>query len=150
MSASAIWIHSVGRLGAIVRFSDGAPKPPVRFTRKVRDWERRNGVGRLAAINDPYRIGSPGTFTLHMGDYGANGLIVVRVNTVFTTDSLLTFEVVEEPKPGTALCPSESCGRVELQHVARDEADARAWLERNRFASARVEIVPAPVFANAA
>ena len=84
-----------------------------------------------------------------MGDFGANGLIVMRVNVVFTTDSLLTFEIAEEPKPGSALCLTEFCGRVELQHIARDEADAQAWLERNRYSNARIEIVP-PLLAQAA
>ena len=77
MSASAIWIHSTARLGSVIRFSDVTPKPPARFKRKLRDWEDRNGSGRLAAVYDPYRIGSPGTFTLHLGDFGSQGVIVL-------------------------------------------------------------------------
>src|SRR3546814_9870515 len=34
-------------LGALLRYSDGQPRPPVRFNKKLAAWERTNGVGRL-------------------------------------------------------------------------------------------------------
>ena len=45
MSAQHIYDHAP--LGSLIKYADGAPKPPARFTRKLRDWESRNGVGRL-------------------------------------------------------------------------------------------------------
>ena len=45
MSASTI--IDTAPLGALIRYTDGSPKPPARFTKKLAAWERSNGVGRL-------------------------------------------------------------------------------------------------------
>lgn len=38
-------------IGKRVFVSDGTPKPPERFTKKVADWERRNFEGVLVEVN---------------------------------------------------------------------------------------------------
>ena len=40
-------VHAVAPLGAVLRYFDGAPQPPARHTRKLRDWQTRNSTGRL-------------------------------------------------------------------------------------------------------
>ena len=45
MSAQHIYVSAP--LGSIIRYSDGAPKPPVRFKRKLAVWENNNSGGRL-------------------------------------------------------------------------------------------------------
>ena len=45
MSAQQIYDHAP--LGAIIRYSDGTPRPPERHRRKLQAWERRNNKGRL-------------------------------------------------------------------------------------------------------
>ena len=44
---SAYLIFDVAPLGSLAAYSDGQPKPPARFTRKLAAWKSRNGVGRL-------------------------------------------------------------------------------------------------------
>ena len=41
-------------IGKIVHRTDGTPKPPARFTRKVKDWENRNYSGILTEVTDGY------------------------------------------------------------------------------------------------
>lgn len=38
---------AVSNIGKIVHITDGTPRPPARFTRKVKDWEGRNYTGIL-------------------------------------------------------------------------------------------------------
>ena len=80
MSAQHIYDHAP--LGSLIKYADGAPKPPARFTRKLRDWESRNGVGRLVKKEPPRErptYSSPAYFTLHEGNFGEGGMIIVTV-----------------------------------------------------------------------
>ena len=43
---SAALIFDIAPLGSLVAYSDGTPRPPARFTRKLAAWERRNGTAR--------------------------------------------------------------------------------------------------------
>jgi len=47
---SANTIIDQAPLGALIRYTDGSPKPPARFTKKLAAWERSNGVGRLERV----------------------------------------------------------------------------------------------------
>ena len=42
---------STDDIGKRVLVSDGTPRPPERFNRKLADWKHRNYVGKLTAIN---------------------------------------------------------------------------------------------------
>ena len=44
---SATTIIDTAPLGALIHYTDGSPKRPARFTKKLAAWERSNGVGRL-------------------------------------------------------------------------------------------------------
>lgn len=56
MSNSAQTLFETAPLGALVAFSDGSPRPPARFTRKVRAWQDRNATGRLPGLYDGLEV----------------------------------------------------------------------------------------------
>ncbi|NMN03815.1 MULTISPECIES: hypothetical protein [unclassified Novosphingobium] len=131
-------------LGSLVRFSNGEPRPPARFSRKLKAWNNDNGVGRLVA-REPARDGAsfrhPASFTLHLGNYGSEGSIIMVVRRTYSVDSSLEFEVDEYPRPGDAHVLASGSGRDELLHIASDRAAAERWLAANRYTQARIEIV---------
>jgi len=100
---SATTIIDSAPLGALIRYTDGSPKPPARFTKKLAAWERSNGVGRLVK-KEPPRVyptwTAPASFTLHEGNFSSDGVILVTIMRSHSADSRLIFEVDEEPKPG--------------------------------------------------
>jgi hypothetical protein len=142
MSAQAI--YDAAPLGALVRFSDGKPKPPSRFTKKLATWERSNGVGRLIRKTPPFVRGSytgGATITLHEGDLASNGVVLVTVHRTHGIESDLRFEVTGTPKPGSWRIVRPYGETVELLHLADDRAAADAWLRVHRHSDARVEAV---------
>lgn len=54
---STTTIIDAAPLGALIRYTDGSPKPPARFTKKLAAWERSNGVGRLVKKEPPRAYG---------------------------------------------------------------------------------------------
>lgn len=80
MNASFREIFDNVPLGTIVAFSDGTPRPPDRFKRKLSDWENRNGKGRLVSkkgAEDRSRNWDVDRFTLNTANYGSDGLIAL-------------------------------------------------------------------------
>jgi hypothetical protein len=142
MSAKAI--YDSAPLGARIRFSNGQPKPPARFVKKVRAWEQMNGVGRLIRKSPPFATGayvSPATITLHEGDFASNGVVVLIVHRTHDLDSALRFEVIGVPPPGSCRIVQPFGETVELLHLADDRAAAEAWLRAHRYSHARIEMV---------
>ncbi|EJT00799.1 hypothetical protein RCCGE510_33304, partial [Rhizobium sp. CCGE 510] len=100
---SASLIYDLAPIGSVVAWSDGTARPPKRFKKKLAAWKTRNSRGQLirkegerslgASILSPY-------FTLHEGDFGANGVIAIRIHRTFSLDSTLTFKVIERPALG--------------------------------------------------
>jgi len=77
---SATTIIDTAPLGALIHYTDGSPKPPARFTKKLAAWERSNGVGRLVKKEPPRSYPTwtaPASFTLHEGNVCAAGVILV-------------------------------------------------------------------------
>lgn len=145
---SAQYVFDTAPLGAMIRFSDGTPRPPDRFPRKLTDWNDRNDAGRLIQKCPAGRSGSyefPASFMLHMANYGSNGTIALVVNRHFNVTSALRFEIAEVPRPGMVRVVSLSCGADELRHLAPDMTAARAWLADHHYSDARCEIVGAPI-----
>lgn len=142
MSAKAI--YDTAPLGAIIRFSDGRPRPPARFARKLAAWERSNGVGRLTRKSPPFgagRFAGPATITLHEGDISSASVVLVIVHRTHGVDSALQFEVIDVPKPDSWCIVRPYGEAVELLHLADDRAAADAWLRQNRHPEARIEQV---------
>ena len=137
-------IYDRAPLGALIRFSNGQPKPPARYTRKVAAWERVNGVGGLIRKSPPLISGaclSPATITLHEGDFASNGVVVLVVHRTHDLDSDLCFEVIGVPPPGSCRILQPFGETVELLHLADDRTAAEAWLQAHRYAHARIERV---------
>lgn len=133
-------------MGSLIRYSDGAPKPPARFTKKLAAWERRNGVGRLVR-KEPARerptYTSPPCFTLHEGNFGQGGIILITVMRTYGIDSDLTFRVVERPRVGQVRVMQDIGDNVELLHLAENREAAELWLAKAGYSRARLEDVTA-------
>jgi len=144
MSAMTIYQHAP--LGSLIRYSDGAAKPPARFTRKLAAWEQRNGVGRLVQ-KSPARqyatVTSPATITLREGDIASNGIILVTVMRTHSVDSGLTFEIVGQPPSGAVRELRDYGDSSELLHLADSREAAERWLMKNPYVNVRLEIVGA-------
>lgn len=143
---SAQQIYDLAPLGSIIRFSDGTAQPPQRHPNKLAAWENRNGGGRLISKEPQRRSGNvtiPAAFTLHIGDYGAAGTIVLRVHRTFSVDRNLSFAVVERPPAGAIRILSRPGERGELVHVAADRGAATAWLTSHGYPDAVLEEVTA-------
>lgn len=144
MSAQRIFDHAP--LGAIVRYSDGTPKPPARFRRKVAAWETRNNGGRLIRKQAAARVGNtmlPASFTLHKGDYGGNGVVILRAHQSFSVDSKLSFVVAEHPMIGTVRVLDQPGESGELVYLATNHADAENWLKSHGYPDAVLDEVTA-------
>lgn len=93
MNESFQRIFAAAALGSIIAFSDGTPRPPDRFKRKLSDWQNRNGAGRLVGKEAKSRPEewNCDTIKLHLGDHGGGGVIVLRTYMNFGSNSALTF-----------------------------------------------------------
>ena len=141
---SAHTIYDCASLGSKIRYSDGTARPPVRFRKKLSAWETRNGTGRLVKKEPPRSratYSSPASFTLHEGDFGQRGIIVVSVRRTWSVDSDLRFEIIERPKIGMIRVLQDIGDSPELLHLARDREAAERWLASNPYSRAyRVEV----------
>ncbi|MGQ3672031.1 hypothetical protein ACT6QG_06510 [Xanthobacter sp. TB0136] len=144
MSASLIF--DIAPLGSLVAYSDGTPRPPARFTKKLAAWERRNGLGRLVR-KEPGRerptYSSPPCFTLHEGDFSSGGIVLVTVPRTYGIDSDLRFRVVERPRVGQVRVVQQVGENVELLHLADSREAAELWLAKSEHSRARLEEVTA-------
>ena len=144
---SAQRIYDTAPLGSLIRFSNGQPRPPARFSRKLRAWNNDNGMGRLVE-RSPEHIGasyrSPATFALHLGNYGSQGTILMVVRRIYSVESVLNFEIAEVPRPGMVRILTPIGDREELQYLAPDMASAEAWMAEHRYHRMRAEVVPEP------
>lgn len=141
---SAQHIFDLAPLGALIRFSDGQPKPPARFKRKLAAWENNNAVGRLTGKSAASQMGShmmPATFALHMGDYGSNGVIILTVTRTFTVTTRLIFDMLDYPKPGMVRVLQRYGDRTELLHLAANLAAAQRWFDKRHYSDAWLEEV---------
>ena len=144
MSASLIF--DIVPLGSLVAYSDGQPKPPARFTKKLAAWKSRNGAGRLVRKEPgrerPTYTTTP-SFTLHEGDFGEGGIILITVMRSYGIDSELSFRVIERPKIGQVRVVQDVGENVELLHLAEDHEAAELWLARKGYSRARLEEITA-------
>ena len=140
-------IYGTAPLGSLIRYSNGEPRPPERFTRKLKAWNNDNGIGRLVErtveeVRPTYR--SPAGFCLHLGNYGSQGIIAIVVRRHYSVESALHYEIAETPKPGLVRVLTNYAGRDELRFLAPDKTSAQDWLDRNRYTDARFEVVNDP------
>ena len=141
---SATTIIDTAPLGALVRYTDGSPKPPARFTKKLAAWERSNGVGRLVK-KEPPRVYPTWTalayVAVDVAQFSSDGVILVTIMRSHSADSRLVFEVAEEPKPGHVRVLLDFGGNTELLHLAESVTAAELWIAREGYRNARIEFV---------
>lgn len=136
---SAQLIYDLVPLGSTVTYSDGTPRPPERHRKKFAAWEHRNSGGRLIRKQAERRVGNttlPATITLHKGDYGSQGTIVMRVHQTFSVNSDLRFAVKERPATGSVLVLDRAGNDAELVYLAGHRADAEEWLSGHGYPNA--------------
>ncbi|MET0259385.1 MAG: hypothetical protein ABW179_12485 [Methylobacterium sp.] len=125
----------VAPLGALLLVSNGQPRPPERFNRKLSNWKSENYAGTLVAIETA--PGQRPTFTVREGQMDEKAAIVFQRRYGF--DTSLRFEVQRRPMSGEARVVRAS--RRELLHMAADHAEAVKWLADNLISDAVIEIV---------
>ena len=148
---SARSIFDTAPIGAIITYADGAPRPPARFKKKRATWERSNSGGRLIRKQAERRVGDmtlPATFTLHEGDYGGGGVVVLRAHRTFSVDSGMTFVVTEQPAAGAVRVFNRRGDDAELVYLASHRADAENWLKSHGYPDAVLDEVTAETAAN--
>ena len=133
-------------IGSIVAWSDGTPQPPARFNKKLSTWRSNNSRGRLTRKQGERGVGNiavPACFTLHEADYGAGGVIAIRVHRTFSLDSKLHFTIVERPAVGSVRVFDRAGDDAELVYLGANEDDAREWLTRHGYPRAVLQEVTA-------
>lgn len=142
---SASLVYDLVPIGSIVSWSDGTPRPPERFKKKLAAWRTNNGSGRLVRKQGPRLTGTysaPACFTIHEGDHGSAGTIVLRVFRTFDVEtSRLMFSVIERPAIGSVRIFDRAGEGAELVHLAADRAAADDWLSRHGYPHAVLEEV---------
>jgi hypothetical protein len=141
---SATTIIDTAPLGALIRYTDGSPKPPARFAKKLAVWERSNGVGRLVKKEPPRPFltwTAPASFTLHEGDFSSEWVILVTIMRSHSADSSLIFEVIEEPNVGQVGVLLDFGSSTELLHLASSVTVAELWIAKVGYRNARLQVV---------
>ncbi len=142
---SASLVYELVPIGSMLSWSDGTPQPPVHHRKKLGVWKTNNGSGRLIRKEAPRSTGtyrSPACFTIHEGDYGSAGTIVLRVHRSFDVASCqLTFAVVEPPAIGSVRVFDRPGDGAELVHLAADRPAAEEWLSRHGYPHAVLDEV---------
>jgi hypothetical protein len=134
MSAHTIFDNAP--IGSIIAWSDGTPQPPPRFNKKLAAWQTNNSRGRLVRKQDARGVGNislSACFTLHEADYGAGGVIAIRVHRTFSLESKLQFTIVERPTIGSVRVFDRAGDAADLVYLATSEADAKEWLIRHGY-----------------
>lgn len=143
---SALSIFEDAPIGAVVSWTDGTPRPPERHRKKLSAWKTKNSSGRLIK-KEPARsrptYSSPAGFTLHEADFGAGGVIAIRVHRSFSVDSALQFTVVERPSLGSVRVFDRAGEHAELVHLAPHRAAAEEWLTRHGYPNSVLDEISA-------
>lgn len=138
-------IYDLAPIGSILSWSDNTPRPPDRHKKKLSAWKTRNSSGRpirKEAPRTPGNYTSPPSFTLHEGDLGGRGTIVVTILRTFGIDSTLTFGVLARSPLGSVRVFDRPGPSTELIHLAENRQAAELWLKSHRHPQAFLEDVP--------
>lgn len=139
-------LRACAPIGAIVAWSDETPRPPDRHSRKLAAWKNNNSQGRLIRKQggrDAGALGAGGSFTSHEADFGAGGVIAIRVHRTFSLASSLRFAIVERPPVGAVRVFDRPGDHAELVHLTPHRAAAQHWLSQHGYPNAVLEDVTA-------
>lgn len=141
---SAQNIFDKASLGSIICYSDGSPKPPARFTKKLDLWERSNGSGCLIRKSPGRTVGNhpfPASITIHVGDLVGGDVVLIVLHRSFGVDTRLRFEVIECPKAGMVQVLGLYGTGTELLHLAANHEAAACWLKQHPHSNAVLQDV---------
>lgn len=133
-------IMDTAPLGALIRFSDGTPRPPARFKNKLSAWETKNGTGRLVEKTKDNDL-VPARIKLHMGDFVTKGVTIMTSYKTFMADGPDSFFIEALPQPGSVRILDKNPHFTELVHLAEDQAAAETWIARNADNRYTLEVV---------
>jgi hypothetical protein len=143
---SASLIYDLAPIGSLIAWSDGTPRPPERFKKKLAAWQTRNSKGRLIRKEGPRTSGnymSPRHFTVHEAELGGKDVVVLRIHRTFGIDSNFMFKVLERPPVGSVRIFGCASAAAELVHLAESREAAEAWLSSHGYPTAVFEEVSA-------
>lgn len=143
-------IYDLVPLGSTLTYSDGSPRPPERHRKKLAAWGNLNSGGRLIRKQAEAGVGNtmiPASITLHEGDYGSQGTIVLHVHRTFSVNSELKFVVKERPAIGSVLVLDRAGEDAELVHLAANRAAAEEWLSHHGYPNALLQEITADAVA---
>lgn len=86
---------------------------------------------------------SPPCFTLHEGNFGQGGVILVTIMRTYGVDSDLTFRVIAHPKVGQIRVVQDIGENIELLHLAENREAAELWLAKAGYSRSRLETITA-------
>lgn len=144
MAALTIFKHAP--IGAVMAWSDGAPRPRKRHRRKLDVWQTNNSQGRLVrkqGARDGGALGAHASFTLHEADFGVGGVIAIRVHRTFSPSSNLRFTIIDRPPGGSVRVFDGPGDNAELVHLVPHRAAAEQWLTEHGYPDAVLEEVSA-------
>jgi len=144
MSAHSIFEYAP--IGAVVAWSDGSPRPPEHHRRKLDAWTSNNSQGRLIRKQGGRDIGivdPHGSFTLNEADFGAGGVIAIRIHRTFSLGSTLRFAIVGRPAVSSMRVFDRPGDHAKLVHLAPHRAAAEQWLSEHGYPNAVLEEVTA-------
>jgi len=144
MSAHIIFDNAP--IGSIIAWSDLTPRPPERHRKKLATWQSNNSKGRLIQKQGERGVGNivlPASFTVHEADFGAGGVVAIRVHRTFSLASTLHFTVLERPALGSVRVFDRDGEGAELVHLAVHRAAAEEWLSRHGYPRAVMQEVDA-------
>lgn len=131
MHLTAPQLHALAPFGATIRFTDGTPKPPERFTKKLAAWKRNNGLGVYSEAKDADNFGA--NFTLEIIREAH-----FRARVTHGMDGPLRYEIVRLPAPFVVVQDTSSIatGWMQLKDgTAQTLDEAEALKSRHEAAS---------------
>lgn len=145
-------IYDLAPIGSVIRFRDGAPRPPRDRPDALKAWALFNGLGRLA-IKDPAPHQSPlphpVSITLRTAEFGSSPAAGLTISLAEPAHRGISFEIVEVPPIGSIRILRRFADNVELLHLAADHYSAVRWLARNPVTTAIFDLVTADEIAAA-
>ncbi|MCP4560153.1 MAG: hypothetical protein GY873_09030 [Bosea sp.] len=144
MSAHTIFDNAP--IGSIVAWSDGTPRPPNRHRKKLSAWQSNNSRGRLIQKQSTRSVGNvtlSASFSQHEADFGAGGVIAIRIHRSFSLESRLQFTILDRPAIGSMRVFSHAGPEAELVHLAAHRVAAEEWLSRHGDPGGVIEEVTA-------
>ena len=131
MFLTAAELHALAPFGATIRFTDGTPKPPERFNKKLAAWKRNNALGVYCEAKDADTYGA--TFTLE-----TIRAAHFRSRSTHHLEGPLRYEIVRLPAPFVVVQDTSSIAKGWMQlkdGTAQTLDEAEALKSRHEAAS---------------